>query len=149
MQDTKNTNRQQVAPNSLYIGVDSHNYGSKQRQTPKTPPTTPLLEVSVPKTEASNKKENFHIISEATLQSLLQQACETGVQKAFDKIENQKRHLISEKYRFKHVDAAEYLQISINTLSRNRDNWCLEHYKEGHSRFYTKKSLDLFKANRS
>lgn len=149
MLDIKNTNHHQVAPNSLYIGVDSQNYGNKQRQTPKTPPTTPLLEVSVSKTEASNKKENFHIISEATLQSLLQQACEIGVQKAFVEIENHKRHLINEKYRLKHVDAAEYLKVSINTLSRNRDTWCLVHYKEGNSRFYTKKSLDLFIKNRS
>ena len=93
--------------------------------------------------------ENPITMSYRQLKALLTQTAEHAVSKTLNKIENTKRHLLNERFRLKHVDAAKYLGVSVNTLARKRDLWGLVHEQEGNSRYYSKASLDTFRENRS
>lgn len=146
MSNTKNTHyHQEVYPNP-YIGATP--FINKQPNKPKTL-VAPSLEVSGVIPEAS--EENSHSLTEKHLQNLLNQAAELGAKKALNELEDNKRHLMYEKYRFSHKNAAKYLGVSARTLTRNRDLWCLDYHQEkkGSQTFYTKASLDIYIQNRS
>lgn len=141
--NTRTTNIPPISPNTLGVANNT-----EQRQAPipqLIPPATPSSGAS---DESEALEKNLIVLSAEQLNQLIEQATVKGVEIAFKKIENEKRHLLFKKFRMNHREASEYLSVTTRTLNRKRDEWALDFQKDGKRVYYSMKSLEKFKQNR-